>query len=155
MGAVQSLLGQDAPTQPETNNRRPSVEPLHLSWVSNKLLRDMAAKFSEIEMLSLRQLLVQLKAAQDKQDKQPDTSSSETQPQPQQQQHQKSRKVAGITEATFVVSGCFCEVYQSIENGQPILSTFRRLFFLVAHENRLGIMLCVHQTFSLPLHMLN
>ncbi|KAG9067060.1 Restriction of telomere capping protein 5 [Linnemannia hyalina] len=63
----------------------------------------MAAKFSEIEMLSLRQLLVQLKATQDKQDKldkanQPDTSSSET----QQQQHQKNRKVAGITEATFV-----------------------------------------------------
>ncbi|KAF9138934.1 Restriction of telomere capping protein 5 [Mortierella sp. GBA39] len=103
MGAVQSLLGQDAPTQPDTNNSRPFVEPLKLSWVSNKLQRDMAAKFSEIEMLSLRQLLVQLKAAQDKQDKldnanQPETSSSET----QQQQHQKSRRVAGITEATFV-----------------------------------------------------
>ncbi|OAQ35002.1 hypothetical protein K457DRAFT_151642 [Linnemannia elongata AG-77] len=106
MGAVQSLLGQDAPTQPDTNNSRPSVEPLHLSWVSNKLQRDMAAKFSEIEMLSLRQLLVQLKATQDKEDKQKeldrinqssDTSSSESQ-----QQHQKSRKVAGITEATFV-----------------------------------------------------
>lgn len=128
MGAVQSLLGQDAPTQPDTNNSRSSVEPLHLSWVSNKLQRDMAAKFSEIEMLSLRQLLVQLKATQDKEDKQKeldrvnqssDTSSSESQ-----QQHQKSRKVAGITEATFVVSACFVVAYQSIENGQPITVDF-------------------------------
>lgn len=103
MGAVQSLLGQDPATQPDTNNRHPSVEPLHLSWVSSKLQRDMATKFSEIELLSLRQLLAQLKATQDKQDKtnQPDSSSSDTQ-----QQQQKGCKVAGITEATFVVRTC-------------------------------------------------
>ncbi|KAF8943217.1 Restriction of telomere capping protein 5 [Haplosporangium gracile] len=112
MGAVQSLLGQDASIQPDTNNNRPSVEPLHLSRVSSKLQRDIAAKFTEIEMLSLRQLLAQLKATQDKQDKQnkenqPDTSSSDA----QQQQHQRSRKVAGITEATFVEYLGFPEDY--------------------------------------------
>ncbi|KAG0294671.1 Restriction of telomere capping protein 5 [Linnemannia gamsii] len=76
MGAVQSLLGQDTTAQPDTINRRPPVEPLHLSWASSKLQRDMATKFSEIELLSLRQLLAQLKITQDKQDKisQPDST---------------------------------------------------------------------------------
>ncbi|KAG0200293.1 Restriction of telomere capping protein 5 [Mortierella sp. NVP41] len=102
MGAVQSLLGQDAPAQPETsNNRRPSVEPHGLSWANSKLQRDMTAKFSEIELLSLRQLLAQLKATQDKAI---GTNNSPSPSDSQQQQQQKSRKVAGITEATFVVS---------------------------------------------------
>ncbi|KAG0376074.1 Restriction of telomere capping protein 5 [Mortierella sp. AD032] len=98
MGAVQSLLGQDAPVQPAPTNRRPSVEPPNQSWVSSKLQRDLSAKFSEIELLSLRQLLAQLKATQDKAAGSSNNHASD----PQQQHQQKSRKVAGITEATFV-----------------------------------------------------
>ncbi|KAG0263754.1 Restriction of telomere capping protein 5, partial [Linnemannia exigua] len=98
MGAVQSLLGQDAPIQADPTNHRPSVEPLNLSWVSSKLQRDLGAKFSEIELLSLRQLLAQLKATQDKATGSGNSHASD----PQQQQQQKNRKVAGITEATFV-----------------------------------------------------
>ncbi|KAF9118972.1 Restriction of telomere capping protein 5 [Mortierella sp. 14UC] len=97
MGAVQSLLGQDAPIQPDSINRHPSVEPLNKSWVSSKLQQDMSAKFSEIELLSLRQLLAQLKATQDKAIGTDNDIASDSQ-----HQQQKSRKVAGITEATFV-----------------------------------------------------
>ncbi|KAF9901917.1 Restriction of telomere capping protein 5 [Linnemannia zychae] len=100
MGAVQSLIAQDATVKADSTNRSPSVEPLNLSWVSSKLQRDLSAKFSEIELLSLRQLLAQLKAAQDK-DIGIDHNTTPD-PQQQQQEQHKSRKVAGITEATFV-----------------------------------------------------
>ncbi|KAF9932205.1 Restriction of telomere capping protein 5 [Linnemannia zychae] len=96
MGAVQSLLGQDSPPKPNpTSNRRLSIEQVPLSWASNKLQRDMAAKFSEIELLSLRQLLAQLKATQDKAVGTHDNSTSEA-------QQRKEQKIAGITEETFV-----------------------------------------------------
>jgi len=76
MGVAQSLLsGLDAsPSQHSSENKnsgslqhqqRQSAD-LGLSWDSGKLHRDMLAKYSELELLSLRQVFQQLKEKQDK-----------------------------------------------------------------------------------------
>ncbi|GJJ78486.1 hypothetical protein EMPS_10845 [Entomortierella parvispora] len=80
MGVAQSLLsGLDAssnqqslegknPSSLQQQQQRQSAD-LGLSWDSGKLQRDMFARFSELELLSLRQVFQQLKDKQDKQDK--------------------------------------------------------------------------------------
>ncbi|KAI7827534.1 hypothetical protein BC939DRAFT_475137 [Gamsiella multidivaricata] len=114
MGAIQSLLPSDSDRAsagaPDSSRGPRSGDQDGLSWASNKMHRDMASKFSEIELLSLRQVFQQLK---DRQNNDPETDRSS---EPQQHQNKgtvsnvasaKPTKkdiwiVPGITEATFV-----------------------------------------------------
>ncbi|KAI9236186.1 MAG: hypothetical protein BYD32DRAFT_419437 [Podila humilis] len=75
------------------------------SWVSNKLYKDLVSKFTELELLSLRQVLAHLKEEQEKAalahlhtdtvPSEPSTATSEHAP-------QKPPSAPGITEETFV-----------------------------------------------------
>ncbi|KAI1309989.1 Restriction of telomere capping protein 5 [Mortierella claussenii] len=117
MGAVQSFLSNDTDTatantgvnnNAANSRHRASVDQHGLSWVSSKMQRDMAAKFSELELLSLRQVLQQLKDRQDEkegQDRNASLQRETLQPQNQEATTKKdSRSLVGITEETFVVN---------------------------------------------------
>ncbi|KAG0001627.1 Restriction of telomere capping protein 5 [Entomortierella chlamydospora] len=112
MGAIHSSLTSNDNNGPNPATR-PSPTPIDSSppsWISNKLHRDFAAKFSELELLSLRQVFQQLKQNQEK------TSNSSESPALQhlhqlQQSHlskqakKDTRPVhlpPGITEPTFM-----------------------------------------------------
>ncbi|KAF9348672.1 Restriction of telomere capping protein 5 [Mortierella sp. NVP85] len=93
MGTVQSFL---------TNNDDPadaqgarSADLPGLSRASNRLHRDVLAKFSEIEQLELRKVFHKLKALQDEQQQELHRQHRQHHPDPHQ-------RVSGITETTFV-----------------------------------------------------
>ncbi|KAF9584228.1 Restriction of telomere capping protein 5 [Lunasporangiospora selenospora] len=80
MGGTQSKTGTSAigghhsnghgdalsPKAQHALGRGPSVDTLGHSWASNKLQKELAAKFTELELLSLRQVLQKLVEEQDK-----------------------------------------------------------------------------------------
>ncbi|KAF9937151.1 Restriction of telomere capping protein 5 [Mortierella alpina] len=98
MGAVHSLLHADSapPNHPDgTGQQRLDAEQGAQSRASSKMLRDMTSKFSELELLSLRQVFQQLKAQQDteqaKQANQPGQDATST----------TQKRLLGLTEDTF------------------------------------------------------
>ncbi|KAF9197791.1 hypothetical protein BGZ49_001628 [Haplosporangium sp. Z 27] len=129
MGALISSLESDSSSDSSSNNNNnnnndptttSSVKPNDsidsVSWLSNKLQSDMAAKFTQIELLSLRQLFQDLKQSQDNPAKpaSPSSSSSDSRARQQLQQSHISqqpkakdvkmvvRPIPGIIESTFV-----------------------------------------------------
>ncbi|KAF9352595.1 Restriction of telomere capping protein 5, partial [Mortierella sp. AD094] len=112
MGAVHSLLNSSEPDSAAQPSARPHdpIDSQPASWICNKLHRDMAAKFSELELLSLRQVFQQLKLDQEKRTS--TTKPSESRALQHLQQLQQShlskqakkdvRAAPGITEPTFV-----------------------------------------------------
>ncbi|KAF9946233.1 hypothetical protein BGZ72_000512, partial [Mortierella alpina] len=95
MGAVQSLLHADsAPAThvDSTTRQRLDSEQGAQSRASSKILRDMTSKFSELELLSLRQVVQQLKTQQDAKLANHAEQDATTTPQ---------KRPAGITEDTF------------------------------------------------------
>lgn len=77
------------------------------SWVSNKLYKNLASKFTELELLSLRQVLAHLREEQEKEalaHLHTDTAPSESSTTTLEHAPQKPPSVPGITEETFVVS---------------------------------------------------
>lgn len=116
MGAVHSLLHADsAPPghQDSTGQQRLDAGQTAHSKASSKMLRDMTSKFSELELLSLRQVVQQLKTQQDteqtKQAEQPEQNATGITPKPR----------LGLTEDTFAA-------YINIGPGQ---SRAEQLFF--------------------------
>ncbi|KAF9434685.1 Restriction of telomere capping protein 5 [Entomortierella beljakovae] len=111
MGAVQSILDSalSNPLNQDATKGKDVFESPAISWVSNKLHRDMSSKFTELELLSLRQVFQQLKQSQDSLGKGKSSTQSGGEEQQQEEgrtqpQHSKknNHRLPGITESTFL-----------------------------------------------------
>ncbi|KAG0085389.1 Restriction of telomere capping protein 5 [Podila epicladia] len=82
----------------DTHAHSPSADIVAQSWVSSKLHKDLASKFTALELLSLRQVLAHLKEDQEKAALAHPATTSEPTTMPEHPQ----KRLPGITEETFV-----------------------------------------------------
>ncbi|KAG0345578.1 Restriction of telomere capping protein 5 [Podila humilis] len=102
-------------TNSHAHHLRGASEILQQSWVSSKLYKDLSSKFSELELLSLRQVLAHLKEDQESLQAEESasavaanesgdapSSSTDAPADSPQQPNAAPRSVPGITEETFI-----------------------------------------------------
>ncbi|KAF9570973.1 Restriction of telomere capping protein 5 [Mortierella alpina] len=118
MGAVHSLLLGDSasPLHPDsTGPQRLDPEQQAQSRAGSKMLRDMTSTFSELELLSLRQVFQQLKAQQDAEQAM------------QAKQHEQKQDAAGTTRKRLL--GLTEDTFAAYINIGPDQSRAEKLFF--------------------------